>query len=171
LAQLADPDLLVAAAVHPFFRLSWVKDDIERAAIISMVKGRVLALERSAGEATSEVEATPAAAPKKAGEKRSSAFFSRLQEQSKRPKTGTEQEVEQYLLAEPDDDLKSLKNRFLRLLYVETNTALPSSAAVERLFSLGGRVFVPFRSSLSDEHFEQLVFLRANWAVLDLDTL
>jgi len=44
------------------------------------------------------------------------------------------------------------------------NTGLPSSAAVERLFSLGGRVFSPLRSKLTSEHFEMLTFLRlAKW--------
>ena len=36
--------------------------------------------------------------------------------------------------------------------------------AVERLFSLGGRVFSPLRTRLSSEHFEVMVFLHlANW--------
>lgn len=50
-------------------------------------------------------------------------------------------------------------------LYISLNTGLPASAAVERLFSLGGRVFSPLRTSrLSAEHFEMMVFLRlAKW--------
>ena len=45
------------------------------------------------------------------------------------------------------------------------NTELPASAAVERLFSLCGRVFSPLRSRLSSEHFEMMLFLRtgAKW--------
>ena len=49
-------------------------------------------------------------------------------------------------------------------MYIALNTGLPSSAAVERLFSLGGRVLSPMRSRLSSMHFEMMTFLRlANW--------
>ncbi len=59
------------------------------------------------------------------------------------------------------DDLKLTKQLFLAL-----NTGLPFSAAVERLFSLGGRILSPTCTLLTDEHFEMLVFLKANRALI-----
>ena len=53
-----------------------------------------------------------------------------------------------------------LSSTTLRELFVKYNTAIPSSAAVERLFSLGKDVLKPKRSGLSDEHFEMLVVLK-----------
>ena len=53
-----------------------------------------------------------------------------------------------------------LSDMMLKELFVEYNAAIPSSAAVERLFSLGKDVLKPKRSGLSDEHFEMLVFLK-----------
>ena len=53
-----------------------------------------------------------------------------------------------------------LSSTTLRELFVKYNTAIPFSAAVERLFSLGKDVLKPKRSGLSDEHFEMLVFLK-----------
>ena len=53
-----------------------------------------------------------------------------------------------------------LSSTTLRELFVKYNTAIPSSAAVECLFSLGKDVLKPKRSGLSNEHFEMLVFLK-----------
>ena len=52
------------------------------------------------------------------------------------------------------------KSKILMNLFIQFNTALPSSAAVERLFSVGKDVLKPKRSGLTDEHFEMLVFLK-----------
>ena len=69
-------------------------------------------------------------------------------------------EVEKYL-ADPSSDLSSL-NAYPQKLYVKFNSGLPSSASVERLFSLGGRVLTPLRSRLSSFHFEMVMFLKAS---------
>ena len=50
-----------------------------------------------------------------------------------------------------------------KLLFVKYKSALPSSAAVERLFSTGKDVLRPKRAGLSDEHFNKLVFLKGNF--------
>ncbi len=60
------------------------------------------------------------------------------------------------------DDLKLTKQLFISL-----NTGLPSSASVERLFSLGGRVLSLTCTLLTDKHFEKLVFLKANHALIE----
>ena len=47
-------------------------------------------------------------------------------------------------------------------LFIRYNTALPSSAAAERLFSTAGNILRPKRSSLTASNFEQLVLLKGN---------
>lgn len=57
--------------------------------------------------------------------------------------------------------------------FLKFNAALPSSAAVERLFSCAGQILIPRRCKLSDTMFEKLVFLRClqnqskwNWWIM-----
>ena len=45
-------------------------------------------------------------------------------------------------------------------LFVRYNTPIPSSAAVERVFSLGMDTLKPKPRNLSDNYFEMLVFLK-----------
>jgi hypothetical protein len=171
--------LKVAAAIHPSFRLSWVRDEQERVRIANLVKAEVLTIERQLeGDGLSQqgsdvvvlgddaagqpVSPLASAFPRK---RKPESVFQRFRGQ-KKVKTAIEQEVDYYLAQDADDHVASLKTKSMRLLFVKTNTALPSSAAIERIFSLGGRVFVPNRSRISDAHFEQLIFLRANWHLL-----
>ena len=71
-------------------------------------------------------------------------------------------ELSKYL-SDRSHELESLHSYpHIRQLYIALNTGLPSSAAVERLFSLGGSVFSPLRSRLSADHFEMLTFLRSS---------
>lgn len=47
-------------------------------------------------------------------------------------------------------------------LFINHNTALPTSGAVEKLFSSGGDILKANRSSLSASSFDKLVFMGAN---------
>ena len=60
------------------------------------------------------------------------------------------------------DLLCLVKFPLIKQLFVNHNVGLPSSAPVERLFSLGGQVLVARRNRLTVEHFEMLLLLRAN---------
>jgi len=71
-------------------------------------------------------------------------------------------EVDRYL-ADTDtmcDPEKMAAYPTIWRMFIDLNTGLPASAAVERLFSLGGRVFTPLRTCLSSHHFEMMMFLR-----------
>ena len=49
---------------------------------------------------------------------------------------------------------------------IRYNTALPSSAAVEKLFTAGSDILKAKRSSLNSINFERLVFMRGNLDLL-----
>ncbi|KAG7169635.1 hypothetical protein Hamer_G013244 [Homarus americanus] len=59
-------------------------------------------------------------------------------------------------------DKDTFPNKAMRELFIKYNTPIPSSAAVNRTFSMGKDVLRPKRSRMSDKHFEMLVFLRGN---------
>ena len=52
------------------------------------------------------------------------------------------------------------KSTSLDYLFIKYNAPLPSSAAVERLFSLGSGILTAKRASLSSTNFQRLVFLK-----------
>uniref|UniRef100_A0A8C6U382 HAT C-terminal dimerisation domain-containing protein n=1 Tax=Neogobius melanostomus TaxID=47308 RepID=A0A8C6U382_9GOBI len=73
----------------------------------------------------------------------------------------SETEVIDYLKSGSDMEVL---NRFptIKRLFMKYNTATPSSAPVERLFSLGSLVLSPRRNRLSDKRFERLLLMRFN---------
>lgn len=72
-------------------------------------------------------------------------------------------EVDLYLSEDiAESSIEIMKYTLLKKLYERYNTALPSSASVERLFSKGGQIFKPTRTRLTDNNFEALLFLCAN---------
>uniref|UniRef100_A0A8C6LGW9 BED-type domain-containing protein n=1 Tax=Nothobranchius furzeri TaxID=105023 RepID=A0A8C6LGW9_NOTFU len=73
-----------------------------------------------------------------------------------------EAEVAEYLTSGATG-LDSLKHvPLIKKLSLKLNAATPSSAPVERLFSLGNLILTPKRNKLSDRKFEKLLLMRYN---------
>ena len=154
-------DAQLASVVHPKFKLDWIDDDLQRSHLIEALKRRVS--QSLLVAPTDDQKATSAAAD---GTDNQPDFFAGLSARRHRVNDSPDvnQEINNYL-ADTSDSIASLDAYpHIRKIYIDLNTGLPSSAAVERLFSLGGRVFSPLRSRLSSAHFEMVTFLRlAKW--------
>ena len=157
------PDALLAAVVHPQFKLGWITDDAQKSALVEMLNRRVRAL-ISCSTADGQADGSLSIEICGAG---TSDFITRISTARKQRILRTLQseddagiEVDRYL-ADSCTELSSLNSYpNIKNLYISLNTGLPASAAVERLFSLGGRIFSPMRTRLSSEHFEMMAFLR-----------
>ena len=62
-----------------------------------------------------------------------------------------------------------MENENLKFNFIKYNTILPSSAAVERLFSIARLILSPKRFCLSGSLFEELLFLKTTkkYKILD----
>lgn len=140
-------DLILASIVHPQFRLRWMQSEEQK------LKGKALLL-----DAMQQLDAS--------GSSESSAsisedsFFSFKESAPANVSMSSQMDI---YLADHSREISSLNNYpIIKKIFLNTNTALPSSAPVERLFSLGGQVLTARRNRLTDEHFEMLLLLRAN---------
>lgn len=166
--SLMKVDAQLSAVVNPKFKLDWISVEAEKAALIAKLKRRVRDLASTStttsqtAQSSSSLDATQGESPGP------SDFFARITA-ARRNRIDTvgddiNSEVDRFL-DDGSSEITSLNSYpHIKQLFVSLNTGLPASAAVERLFSLGGRVFSPLRTRLSAEHFEMMVFLRlAKW--------
>ncbi|XP_010785203.1 uncharacterized protein [Notothenia coriiceps] len=154
---LASEDAILAAVTLPKFKLRWLRDqerkDQAKASLLAECRKRILEQEQQPG--TSAPNPTP---QHSAGSAKEAEFFSFSEDEE----SSAETEVADYLKSGATG-LESL-NQFplIKKISLRYNAATPSSAPVERLFSLGSLILSPKRNRLSDQKFERLLLLRYN---------
>ncbi|KAL1250667.1 hypothetical protein QQF64_018463 [Cirrhinus molitorella] len=141
---------LLAAVTLPKFKLRWLRDETRKDTIKMTLAAqrRALTIELPQKE--------PLQSPESKDHENDFP-----EEDNQHDKQATmDMEICEYLKSA---DMGNLHN-FPRILkiYLKANTATPSSAPAERLFSIGSLILTPKRNRLTDQHFERLLLLRYN---------
>ncbi|CAL9691779.1 unnamed protein product [Knipowitschia caucasica] len=77
--------------------------------------------------------------------------------------TTVQNEVDMFLHSSETKLVSAFQNLpLMKKIFLKYNTGVPSSAASERLFSVGSDIFRPKRNRLSDSNFEKLLLCRVN---------
>uniref|UniRef100_A0A8C5EDT0 HAT C-terminal dimerisation domain-containing protein n=1 Tax=Gouania willdenowi TaxID=441366 RepID=A0A8C5EDT0_GOUWI len=137
--MLEKKEHILSAMLLPIFKLSWVEDEEKRLFYRVMLKRELLTCNSDDSETQNPDQF------------------------NQNPHNLKKSEADTYLDAPTTDGFAEymLLPR-LKKLFLKYNTALPSSASVERLFSIGGQIFRPRRNRLGDENFEKQLLLNAN---------
>ncbi|KAF3835671.1 hypothetical protein F7725_028229 [Dissostichus mawsoni] len=136
-AVLDSQEGLLAAATCPKFKLRWLIDECRREHVKELLTTECVTMLIPAEMDFFDFENQPTES------------FSAEKEVTDYLRSGYELEI-----------LNQFPN--LKKMYMKYNTPTPSSAPVERLFSLGGLVLSPKRNRLSDRRFEKLLLMRYN---------
>lgn len=154
--MLDSKDALLAAVTLPKFKVRWLREEERRDALKTLLTTECRALPHDEQDAT--LKQTPASSSSEndffAFDEEDTASFNPDTEVINYLKSGSEMEI---------------LNRFptIKTISMKFNTATPSSAPVERLFSLGSLVLTPRRNRLSAKRFERLLLMRYNHCFSD----
>uniref|UniRef100_A0A3P9KPW1 HAT C-terminal dimerisation domain-containing protein n=1 Tax=Oryzias latipes TaxID=8090 RepID=A0A3P9KPW1_ORYLA len=162
---LDNKDALLAAISCPKFKLRWVKDGARKQQLKNLLVAECQILSSSAGDSDKTDNVPNKVVTPVTGME----FF----EFESEPEDcySADQEVMNYL-SSGGFELDTLSNfPAVKKVFLKYNTPTPSSAPVERLFSLGGLVLTPRRNRLSDSRFEKLLLMRYNHCFTSPDHL
>ena len=151
----------LASITHPAFKLRWIKP-----ANVEQMKNLFLNTLRFSSEREHQQNAMMPSRTDEMVDSKTLDFFSIMADADGEPGTTLHSQAElqglQYL--EDSDRALSMLGRYplVRSMFRKFNVGLPSSAAVERLFSVGGMICTVKRNRLSPQLFEKLLLQCVN---------
>uniref|UniRef100_UPI00358FB577 uncharacterized protein n=1 Tax=Myxine glutinosa TaxID=7769 RepID=UPI00358FB577 len=161
-----DLDCQLAAAFHPMFHLTWLEQH-DASQVSNVKKAMGSTVETAMREMSDDASSTGEVEDDEAD------FFEGMTHSQKHANShkSTTSKVQALVMAwlediwKKDDKLMDMafrKEPVLMCVFAKYNTAVPSSASVERLLSMGKDVIRSKRATLSDANFERLMFLKGN---------
>lgn len=159
-------DLILAAAIHPNFKLTWIDNETDREYVQTLLINTYVELANSKRETTPEISNSLADSESTESGSTESSFFKRIRFSERRTSSDdtTTLYIWKYLL-QPVDDQNLVQVRaqpLIEELFKKYNTTLASSAAVERIFSRALIIFTSRRNKISDGNFEKILFIHVN---------
>ncbi|KAG0729419.1 hypothetical protein GWK47_000325 [Chionoecetes opilio] len=168
-------DFLMATSIHPLFKLPVVRllnpekvDAVKSRLLFEVTKQAVL--DTSEGSSPDEDEeddflkALRSPGPTATEGTNSTRLSNKM---GKELKSGCSEKQKNKLLEQAM--FPALSRAAWVDVFVKYNTAIPSSAAVERLFSQGSDIMKAKRESLTSDNFERLVFMKGNMDLLNME--
>lgn len=162
-STLDDENVLLASALHPQIKLGWLTDqekvkEIEGLLVCKWEEFESLQAESGTGTSDSSEDSA------QSGDDGISDFFKELRssKNTSRSNTTAARSVHDYLNADLAPLSSVIHSSQFKALFIKYNTPIPSSASVERLFSMAKDVLRPKRSKLTDKNFEMMLFLNAS---------
>lgn len=150
-----DRELLIASVTIPRFKTMWVSSEGRRQELQTLLQNE---LNRQCYGST--VTAVSLSAPKKSP---TDDFFSFALASPGVPSPSVNCVEADRFMADSETGIESLhKHELVRKVFVRYNTALASSASVERVFSVAADVFTRKRGKMTDENFERQLLLKLN---------
>ena len=152
---LMDGELIASAIGHPKFKTAWIKDTEQKRIGLGYLLGKI---QQHAMLTNSDIASVTSEDSTHTDVEDDFFTF-----RSDRNMGVTADNIMSGYLSSSISSLIELNSYpIIKNVFVELNTALPASAACERMFSVAGRIFAPNRTRMSDEHFEQQLLLRLN---------
>lgn len=158
-AQKENHFLIIAAVSHPSFKTAWIKNEVRKNFAMSLLKDAMC--EINSDEIVGELNDEKSSSCDE-DDDNSNSFFSWTSKIKSR-NVIIENEMTDFLNKSPTKKINVLNNTpILKKVFMKYNTPLPSSASIERVFSIGTCVLTKKRGKMSDSNFEKTMLLKSN---------
>lgn len=148
-------EAVLAAVAHPQYKLKWLPPD-KRDNVTQLFLNSVIRLNSASGAAVTTAAAVNT--DDDYGYEETTPAENVMQ--------NFEQVTVMQYLTDSDVTVETLhKYNVVKQMFLRFNASLPSSAPVERLFSVAGLIETPRRNRLSDKMFEKLTLLKLNHGI------